>query len=444
MPPHSDLSLPGLRKRAEGLAQGKASLTPAHLDALSVETMQAMLHELQVHQIELEMQNEELLRTQTELEAARARYFDLYDLAPVGYCTVSEQGLIQEVNFTAASLLNLARSDIVSKPMSRLIATAGQDAYYQCRKVLFESGQPQDCELQMFRRDGAVFWAHVQISLAQGTNGAPVQRLVLTDIGARKALDAALLEKNQELQLARTVAEKASLAKTDFLAHMSHELRSPLNAILGFAQLMDQADPAPTAAQKSSIDQILRAGWSLLDLISGILDLTAIESGRLRLQAEPVALVDVLRSSQECVAAAARARNVRMQFEQPDASLIVLADRARLQQVMAHLLSNGIKYNRLGGTLQVSCSWAADQRVRVSISDSGYGLTTNKIAGLFQPFNPLGRDSVAEEGMGLGLALSKRLVEWMGGAMGVHSTVGVGSVFWIELNLCGETPKEPP
>ncbi|MES2583090.1 MAG: PAS domain-containing sensor histidine kinase [Pseudomonadota bacterium] len=441
MAPHSERPRHGLRERAEDLIHAKASPTPTHLQELSAEAMRHMLHELQVHQVELEMQNDELRQTQAALDAARARYFDLYDLAPVGYCTISEQGLVLEVNFTAAALLNMARSDVVNKPMSSLIARSDQDTYYTCRKALFESGLPQGCELQLVRRDSAVFWAHVQISLAHEADHAPVQRLVLTDISARKAMDAILLEKNQALQVAQAVAEKASLAKSDFLSNMSHELRSPLNAILGFAQLMDLGDPAPTATQKSSIDRILRAGWYLLDLIGEILDLTAIESGRLQLQSEPVALCEVLTSSQASVAPAAQARNIRMVCEQPHGALKVSADKSRLHQVLVHLLSNAIQYNRTGGTVEVSCSVQADQRIRVSVIDGGYGLSADKISHLFQPFNRLGRDSGSDEGTGVGLALSKRLVELMGGTISARSTIGVGSVFWIELAHAG-TPEQ--
>ncbi len=444
MAPHSDQALDRLRERAEGFVESGPHPRAADLKELSVEAMRQMLHELQVHQVELEMQNEELRQTQAKLDAARARYFDLYDLAPVGYFTVSEQGQILEVNFTAASLLNMARSDVVNKPMSRLIVKTGQDTYYTCRKALFESGLPQECELQLVRRDSAVFWAHLQLCLALDADRGQVQRLVLTDISGRKAVEAALAEKTQELLLARTVAEKANLAKSDFLSNMSHELRSPLNAILGFAQLLELGDPTPTAAQKSNIDQILRAGWYLLDLIGEMLDLTAIETGRLKLESEPVALADVLRSSQARVAPAAQARNIHMRCDLPLEILKVVADRSRLHQVLVHLLSNAIQYNHPGGSLEVSCSVEAGLRVRVSVVDSGYGLSADKISHLFQPFNRLGRESDTSEGTGVGLALSKRLMELMGGTIGARSTIGVGSVFWVEMPLSDSPPQGAP
>ncbi len=437
-------SLQALRGRAEGLAQALAPFPASDLEALSYETMRKMVHELQVHQIELEMQNEELRQTQLELDGARARYFDLYDLAPVGYCTVSAQGLILETNFTAAALMNLARSDLVNKPVSRFIVKADQDAYYQCRKALLDTGAPQDCELQIIKNNGAPFWVHLQLSAARDGAGALVQRMVLSDVSERRCLDGVLEAKNSELEVARAVAERANQAKSDFLSNMTHELRSPLNAILGFAQLMAMDSPAPNVAQKSNLDQILRAGWYLLDLIGEILDLTSIESGQLALALAPVPLFEVLRDARASVENTAHKKGIALHCERVSESLLVNTDRPRLLQVLVHLLSNAIKYNRTGGSVDVSCRHASDQRLRVEVRDTGYGLSADKILHLFQPFNRLGRETSAEEGTGVGLALSKRLVELMGGTIGADSTVGEGSVFWIEIQRAGRPEAGTP
>ncbi|MBK6596346.1 MAG: PAS domain S-box protein [Burkholderiales bacterium] len=266
-------SLETLRVRAEARAKAAPNHGLAHTQDLSPENLRALVHELQVHQIELEMQNDQLRQTQASLDATRSRYFDLYDLAPIGYCTVSELGLILETNFTAASMMAAARSDLVGKPLSRFIVKADQDTYYRCRKTLFEHGSPQECELKMLKRSGSAFWVQMRVSAAQDPSGAPVQRMVMTDISQRKHLDELLLANNQELEVARAVADRANQAKSDFLSNMTHELRSPLNAILGFAQLIDMGAPPPTASQKTNVDQILRAGWYLLDLIGEVLDL---------------------------------------------------------------------------------------------------------------------------------------------------------------------------
>jgi CheY-like chemotaxis protein len=231
------------------------------------------------------------------------------------------------------------------------------------------------------------------------------------------------------------VAEKANLAKSDFLSSMSHELRTPLGAILGFAQLMDSGSPPPTVSQKRSIDQILQAGWYLLELINEILDLALIESGKISLSLEPVALSDVMRECQAMIEPQAQKREIGVAFPRLETSFYVKADRTRVKQVLINLLSNAIKYNRVGGAVVVNAVVGAPGRLRISVTDTGEGLAPDKLAQLFQPFNRLGQEANVEEGTGIGLVVAKRLVEWMGGVIGVESEVGKGSVFWIELNL---------
>ena len=181
-----------LRKLAEEKAREKTTRSPEKLEAMSSEETLRTLHELRVHQIELEMQNEELRTAQVELDAARARYFDLYDLAPVGYCTLSETGLILEANLTAATLLSVARGALGKQPITRFILREDQDIYYLHRKYLFETGEPQVCELRMVKKDGAPFWARLEATVAQGANGAPVGRVVLSDITERKRAEEVL------------------------------------------------------------------------------------------------------------------------------------------------------------------------------------------------------------------------------------------------------------
>jgi PAS domain S-box-containing protein len=549
-----------MRQQAEAIASDKAAAATDKLAAMSPEEARRIVHELRVHQIELEMQNEELRRAQLELDAARARYFDLYDLAPVGYCTLSEAGLILEANLTAATLLGLARSALVQRPISRFIFKPDQDTYYLHRKQLIACGEAQSCELRMVKHDGTPFWAHLVATDAQDADGVQKHRLVLSDItdrklmaaamqeseghfrtliegmpepiavyrdgkliyinpatvnmvGAksaqdligkpirdllhpdfhhtvlarvtsvagdragtpmmaqkflkldgtpidvevqstsivydgepaiqmvmrdvteRKRLDQVLQEKNVELESARQVADKANLAKSDFLSGMSHELRSPLNAILGFAQLMESGSPPPTLTQKGSIDQILQAGWYLLELINEILDLALIESGKLSLSLEPISLPEVLLDCQAMIEPQAQKSGIHISFPQFAGPCFVNADRTRVKQALVNLLSNAIKYNRVGGTIDVRCSTHTPERLRISVQDTGEGLSPDKLAQLFQPFNRLGQEVRAIEGTGIGLVMSKRLVELMGGEIGAQSTVGFGSVFWIELDL---------
>ena len=260
------------------------------------------------------------------------------------------------------------------------------------------------------------------------------EHLVIATIKANRLAEQVQTAKAQ-LESAKSVAEKASRAKSEFLSSMSHELRSPLNAILGFAQLMESDPQPPTPRQKASIDHILQAGWYLLELINEILDLALIESGKLSMSLEPIPLPDVLLDCQTMIETQAKKNGIRVSFPEFDSPCFVHADRTRLKQVLINLLSNAIKYNRVGGSVDVRCSASSAERIRVGVHDSGEGLSPEKLAQLFQPFNRLGQEAGAEEGTGIGLVVSRRLVELMGGAIGAQSTVGVGSVFWIELKL---------
>jgi PAS domain S-box-containing protein len=254
------------------------------------------------------------------------------------------------------------------------------------------------------------------------------------DVTERQLIQQALQKTNVELQNAKLVAEKANLAKSDFLSSMSHELRSPLNAILGFAQLMESASPSPTDSQKESIAQILQAGWHLLNLINEILDLAVIEAGKVLFSTEPVSLADVMAECQAMLEPQAQQRGISMTFPCFDDPIFVSADRTRLKQVVINLLSNAIKYNKESGTVVVAYDTRTTGRMHISIADTGMGLTAEKLAQLYQPFNRLGQESVAGvAGTGIGLVVTKRLVELMGGELGVESTVGTGSVFWFEL-----------
>jgi signal transduction histidine kinase len=240
-------------------------------------------------------------------------------------------------------------------------------------------------------------------------------------------------ERTQALREATAEADRANRAKSEFLSRMSHELRTPLNAVLGFAQLLEM--DALSSRQGESVGQILRAGRHLLGLIDEVLEISRIEAGRLRLSVEPVPVDHTVRQAVELIRPSATGQRVALRAEPVDERLHVLADRQRLHQVLLNLLSNAVKYNRAAGTVSVACEPVAGDRLRITVTDTGEGIAPDKLARLFTPFDRLGAEASPIEGTGLGLALSKTLVEAMGGVMHVQSRPGLGSSFGVELSL---------
>ena len=257
--------------------------------------------------------------------------------------------------------------------------------------------------------------------------------LVFRDVTKEFAAQQAIQDNNIELQKAKAVAETANLAKSEFLSSMSHELRSPLNAILGFAQLMESNTPPPSAPQAVRINQILKAGWHLLNLINEILDLAVVESGKMSLSREPVSLFEVMSECRAMMEKPAQERQIATTFPRFDHPVFVWADRTRLKQIILNLLSNAIKYNKEHGAVIVECSATTPELTRISVRDTGAGLIPRKLAQLFQPFNRLGQEGGSIAGTGIGLVVTKQLTELMKGTLGVESTVGEGSAFWVEL-----------
>ena len=290
--------------------------------------------------------------------------------------------------------------------------------------------QPVRVELINYRKDGSEFWVELNIVPVANERGwwthwVSVQR----EMSERKAAEFAL-------EAARDEAQRANAAKNDFLSRMSHELRTPLNAILGFGQLLELSGPTPK--QKESISHVLRGGRHLLGLINEVLDIARIESGKLELESKSVHVGTALEEASALVRPLAAARDIVLNIHPAEQSLDgieVQADPQRLKQVLLNLLSNAIKYNHPFGRVDITCEPAADRRLRLSVRDTGPGISAKDLPRLFVPFERLDAGNTDVEGTGIGLAISRRLAEAMGGTLAVQSTVGRGSVFSLELPI---------
>jgi PAS domain S-box-containing protein len=345
--------------------------------------------------------------------------------------TTDPSGIISDVNKQMEALTGCTRDELIGAPFKNYFTDP--ERAEAAIKLMLSEKKVTNYELTARARDGK----ETVVSYNATTFYDRDRKLqgvfaAARDITERKRLDQVLQEKNVELESAKFVAEKANLAKSIFLSKMSHELRTPLNAILGFSQLLAAGPPPPTDTQVVRITQIIKAGWYLLELINEILDLAVIESGKLSLSREPVSLAEVMFECQAMIEPQAQKHGIYINYLPFDHSWFANADRTRVKQILINLLSNAVKYNREHGTIVVECT-VTPERIRISIKDSGAGLPPEKLVQLFQPFNRLGQETGGEEGTGIGLVVTKQLVELMGGTIGVKSTVGVGSEFWIEL-----------
>ncbi len=336
------------------------------------------------------------------------------------------------INPAGAALLGYAPAELVGQMLHPIIHHSHADGtpYSSADCPIRRATRAQEScreEQEVFwRRDGTAFAVEYSCNPIIEDGVALGSVVTFMDITERKHAQA-------EHQ-ARELAESASRAKSEFLSRISHELRTPLNAILGFAQILEMDEA--TADQSESINYILRAGRHLLGLVNEVLDISRIEAGRMTLNVEPVALVGVLEESMTLVGSLAAAAQIHIRrTPQPAGAEVVLADFQRLTQILLNLLTNAIKYNRQGGSVVVSSTIPRPGWLRISVEDTGWGIASDQLQRLFVPFERLDVAQPRIEGTGLGLALSKGLIEAMGGTIGVTSSAGVGSTFWIELPL---------
>ena len=354
----------------------------------------------------------------------------ILDSSPQGVGVADAEGRILFANRACLTMTGYEAAALTGRHYLTLVEDPAAEAVRRRARAL-AAGQGWTGVIDLRRADGTTFPSYSNAGAVCDGQGR-VQYLfdIFSDFTAEIA-------RQRELGAARDSAEAASRAKSAFLANMSHELRTPMNAILGFSQFV-MMDPTLAETQRERIAAIYRAGCHLLELINDILDLARVEAGRLDLTLGRVELLPVLRECTDLIQPLARERGVGIELA-ADADLAVRADRLRLRQVLVNLLSNAVKYNRQGGSVRLSLGRDPAGRVRVSVADTGPGIPPERVAELFTPFNRLGAERSGIEGTGIGLALSRRIIEEMEGAVGVESRPGRGSLFWIDL-----PPAAPP
>ena len=362
-----------------------------------------------------------LCESKRELEAAHHANQLIMDNSQDVICTMDEWGRFVSVSAACEHVWGYTPSEMVGLLYIDLVCPEDRMMTKQVAEVLRMDGKITDFVNRCMRKDGTlidVLWS------ASWSATDKIMFCVAHDVTDRARIEKALREAKEE-------ADRANHAKSEFLSRMSHELRTPLNAILGFGQLLERQNPTET--QRSRVGHIISAGRHLLNLINEVLDISRVETGNLQLSLEPVCLADALEEALSLMRPLAAERGIELSTSVPDQSDYVMADRQRFKQVLLNLLTNAVKYTPLDGRVAISSSKTEAGAMRVIVSDTGAGISSEKLARLFTPFDRLGAEQTGVEGTGLGLALCQRLMQAMKGSIGADSALGEGSTFWVEL-----------
>ncbi|HVF72064.1 MAG TPA: PAS domain S-box protein [Chthoniobacterales bacterium] len=363
-----------------------------------------------------------LQQSRRALEAAHTENQLIMDNSQDVICTISEQGRFIRISAACEELWGYTPAELTGKPYIDLVLPEDRAQTEAAAKGLLVTGKITDFVNRYVRKDGTI------VDVLWSATWSPTERImfcVAHDVTDRARIEKALREAKEE-------ADRANHAKSDFLSRMSHELRTPLNSILGFGQLLDRQ--SPTETQRPRIRYILSAGRHLLNLINEVLDISRIEAGNLQLSVEPVCVEEAVNEAIDLMRPMAAERTIQLAATAAlENTTYVLADRQRLKQVLLNLLSNAVKYTAVRGSVTVNFGGSGEGVTRISVRDNGAGIAVEKLARLFTPFDRLGAEQSSVEGTGLGLALCQRLVQAMQGSIGVNSTLGNGSTFWLEL-----------
>lgn len=412
-----------LRDRAERLARKNKGGLPNGETPMTLEETRQILYELQVHQIELEMQNDDLRRAQVELEKARERYFDLYDMAPVGYCTVSVKGLILEANLTAATMLEVPRQELIRQPVSRFLFPQDQEIYHRHLRMLLESGKSQVFEVRMLHADASPLWVEMKAVSAGDDDGMQVFRLIISDIGVRK--------RTEEFLRAKEAAVAADAAKSRFLSTVAHEFRTPLSLLSSSLDIVERYQDRLSSDQRREQENLLRsASQQLKGLVDAVLSYNKMvpeKHGEPHRRGRLQTLVGEVTKKLERIRHPSHAFTIDIASGCTD----ILMDEILFRRILETLLANAFQYTQPGGGISLEIAREGSDLV-IEIKDQGMGICAEDRQHVCSPFFR-GQNVGAVRGIGLGLTIAQDAVLQMGGTLDLTSAVGTGTRIRVNI-----------
>ncbi len=421
-----------VRRRANTLRQGIGESSQTQDTTAEIwEELQNSLEELLVAEEELKAQNDELVIARTQLEAERRRYYDLFEFAPDSYLVTDEAGIIQQANRAAAKLLNISQQFLIGKPLINFISFEERRNFRSKLNQLRQINWMQEWEVTLCPRDNPALNAAVTVSTFHYHEYNRVGwRWLLRDITARKQAE----EKIRSIQVENIQLQEVARLKSHFLAVMSHELRSPMNAIIGFSQLLLRSPHHQLAPkQENMVQRILNSGKHLLTLIDDILDFSKIDAGGLKLKLEEFNLAELIIATTEEMRSLSDQKNLALQVDLNLQNPNVVNDSTRLRQVLVNLLSNAIKFTD-SGSVFLEVSELPSQVLEIAVKDTGIGIAEADKAHIFDTFRQVNQTITRQHGgTGLGLAITNKLVQIMQGTITVESQPNQGSTFRINL-----------